>query len=39
VFPTMKVHRRLLQGSKDNIWEFYRMMRSKLEGLASSKVN
>jgi len=39
MFPTMKIHRRLTEGPKENVWEFYRMMRRKLEGLVSSKVH
>jgi hypothetical protein len=39
MFPTMKIHRRLLEGPKDNIWDFYCMMRRKLEGLANQRVN
>lgn len=39
VFPTMKIHRRLHEGPKENIWNFYCMMRRKLEALVGSKVN
>lgn len=31
LFPSMKVHRRLTQGQDDNVWSFYRMVKSKLE--------
>jgi hypothetical protein len=31
LFPSMKVHRRLTQGSEDNIWSFYEMVKMRLE--------
>lgn len=31
LFPTMKIHRRLTQGSEDNVWVFYEMVKSRLE--------
>src|SRR5215472_16811966 len=30
LFPTMKVHRRLIEGEGENVWEFYRMVKAKL---------
>lgn len=39
MFPTMKIHRRLHEGAKENIWNFYCMMRRKLEALVGTKVN
>jgi len=30
LFPTMKVHRRLIEGGDENVWEFYRMVKAKL---------
>jgi hypothetical protein len=39
MFPTMKVHRRLFEGPKENIWNFYGMMRRKLEALVGKKVH
>ncbi|MBZ5522668.1 MAG: hypothetical protein LAP21_10560 [Acidobacteriia bacterium] len=31
LFPSMKVHRRLTEGESDNIWTFYRMVKTRLE--------
>ncbi|HEY6251292.1 MAG TPA: hypothetical protein VI685_15150 [Candidatus Angelobacter sp.] len=31
LFPSIKVHRRLTEGEGDNVWEFYRMVKAKLE--------
>ncbi|HJY87772.1 MAG TPA: hypothetical protein VKE24_13135 [Candidatus Acidoferrales bacterium] len=31
LFPTMKVHRRLTQGEEDNVWLFYKMVKTRLE--------
>ncbi len=31
LFPSMKVHRRLIQGDGDNVWTFYRMVKERLE--------
>ena len=31
LFPTMKVHRRLTQGEEDNVWSFYKMVKTRLE--------
>jgi len=31
LFPSIKVHRRLTVGEGDNVWEFYRMAKTKLE--------
>ena len=38
LFPSMKVHRRLTEGESDNIWTFYKMVKSKLEAVPGSKV-
>jgi hypothetical protein len=38
LFPSMKIHRRLTEGEGDNIWSFYKMVRTKLESVAGSKV-
>lgn len=39
MFPTMKIHRRLFEGPKENVWIFYGMMRRKLEAVVSKKVH
>lgn len=31
LFPSIKVHRRLTEGADDNVWEFYRKVKAKLE--------
>lgn len=31
LFPSIKVHRRLTEGDGENVWEFYRMVKAKLE--------
>jgi hypothetical protein len=31
LFPSMKIHRRLTEGDGDNIWNFYKMVKTKLE--------
>jgi len=31
LFPSMKVHKRLTEGSNENIWSFYQTVRAKLE--------
>lgn len=31
LFPSIKVQRRLTEGEADNVWEFYRMVKEKLE--------
>jgi hypothetical protein len=30
LFPSMKVHRRLTEGEGDNVWSFYKMVKTKL---------
>lgn len=35
LFPSMKVHRRLTEGDKDNVWTFYRMVKERLERLST----
>ena len=39
MFPTMKIHRRLTEGPKENVWNFYCMMRRKLEKLVGNQVH
>jgi len=34
----MKIHRRLTEGEGDNIWSFYKMVKTKLSSVAGSKV-
>ena len=31
IFPVMKIYRRLTQGEGENVWNFYQMVREKLE--------
>src|ERR1700756_2549242 len=31
LFPSIKVHRRLTEGDAENVWEFYRMVKTRLE--------
>ena len=31
LFPSIKVHRRLTEGDGDNVWNFYRMVKDKLQ--------
>ena len=38
LFPSMKVHRRLSEGDADNVWTFYKMVRTKLEAMPGAKV-
>jgi hypothetical protein len=38
VFPSMKVHRRLTEGEKDNVWSFYKMIKAKLEATPGGRV-
>jgi hypothetical protein len=38
LFPSMKVHRRLTEGEGDNIWSFYKMVKTKLETVAGNRV-
>jgi len=38
LFPSMKIHRRLTSGEADNIWSFYKMVKTRLEGVAGNKV-
>jgi hypothetical protein len=38
LFPTMKVHRRLTQGQDDNLWSFYKMVKTRLEAVPGGKI-
>jgi hypothetical protein len=38
LFPSMKIHRRLTEGENDNIWTFYKMVKTKLEAVPGGKV-
>jgi hypothetical protein len=38
LFPSMKLHRRITQGPDENIWSFYKMVRSRLESAAGGRV-
>jgi hypothetical protein len=31
LFPTMKIHRRLTEGDNENLWAFFKMVKSRLE--------
>ena len=37
LFPSMKVHKRLTEGSNENIWSFYQTVRAKLEAQPGAK--
>lgn len=36
LFPSMKIHRRLTQGDGENVWSFYKMIKSRLEAAPKS---
>jgi hypothetical protein len=38
LYPSIKVHRRLTEGDGDNVWTFYKMVKSRLESKPGSKV-
>ena len=38
LFPSMKIHRRLTEGENDNVWTFYKMVKTKLESAPGGKV-
>jgi len=38
LFPSMKIHRRLTEGDNDNVWTFYKMVKTKLESAPGGKV-
>ena len=38
LFPSLKVHRRLTEGEGDNIWAFYRMVKTRLETSPGGKL-
>jgi hypothetical protein len=38
LFPSMKVHRRLIEGEGDNLWTFYKMVKAKLEAVPKNKM-
>ena len=38
LFPSMKVHRRIVEGENDNVWSFYKMVRAKLEATPGARV-
>jgi hypothetical protein len=38
LFPSMKIHRRLVGGEADNLWSFYKMVKAKLGSAAGGKV-
>jgi hypothetical protein len=38
LFPSMKVHRRLTEGEKDNVWSFYKMVKAKLEATPGTRL-
>src|SRR5215469_4495418 len=31
LFPSIKIHRRLTEGESENVWSFYRMVKTRLE--------
>jgi hypothetical protein len=38
IFPSMKVHRRLVQGGNENVWSFYKMVKAKLDAVPGSRI-
>ena len=38
IFPSMKVHRRLTEGDRDNVWSFYKMVKAKLEATPGAMI-
>lgn len=38
LFPSMKMHRRLTQGSDESAWVFYQMVRARLESAPGARV-
>jgi len=38
LFPSMKVHRRLTAGEADNVWQFYQMIKARLDTQPGGKV-
>lgn len=38
LFPSMKVHRRLTEGESDNVWNFYKLVKARLEASPGGKV-
>ncbi|MGC2694937.1 MAG: hypothetical protein WA738_04020 [Candidatus Angelobacter sp.] len=38
LFPSMKVHRRIVGGEADNLWAFYKMVKAKLKSAPGGKV-
>ena len=38
LFPSMKIHRRLVQNVGENIWSFYKMVKARLEATPGSRV-
>ena len=37
LFPSIKIHRRLTEGEGENVWSFYRMVKTRLESAADTK--
>ena len=38
LFPSMKIHRRLTEGEADNVWSFYKMIKTRLESAPGGMV-
>ena len=38
LFPSMKIHRRLTEGEADNVWSFYKMIKTRLESTPGGMV-
>lgn len=39
LFPSMKIHRRLTEGEAENIWSFYKMVKTRLGPVQKPKAN
>ena len=38
LFPTVKIHRRLTEGEGENVWSFYKMVKSRLQSSANARI-
>ncbi len=38
LFPSMKIHRRLTEGEAEDVWSFYKMIKSRLESAPGGTV-
>lgn len=38
LFPTVKIHRRLTEGEAENVWSFYKMVKTRLQNSAKARI-